>query len=467
MSTPRPELPLATPSEVGVDAAGVLAFLDTLTGAADQELHSVALLRHGRVCARGWWDPYSPDDATLLYSLSKSFTSTAFGFAVAEGLLALDDRVVDRLPPAGAVGPRTAAMTLRDLAAMASGHHTDTLDDPRFREADDPALGFLTIEPESDPGTVFAYNNPATYTLGAVLQAVTGTTLTEYLRPRLFEPLGITPGSWDQRPAGREVAFTGLHLTTDALMRFGQLYLDGGRFAGEQVLPDGWTELALALHTPNPAEPNPDWRQGYGFQFWRGRHGSVRGDGAYGQFVVLLPEQDAVLVVTGGTQNMQGVLDAAWAHLLPAFDGPVSAGADAALAARLEHQDLVTDRPDPLAEVPADQVRVLDVSEVDVSEVDVSEGDGGWTLRLEESGRSMEIAVGPGVWRRTDLALGDGRGALVAARGSAAGDRLSIDVVLVETPHRLRVVVSPAGTDVVWHTAPLWRPTIGSLATPR
>jgi hypothetical protein len=457
VSTSPLDLPLATPSEVGVDAAGVLAFLDAVHAAGDQELHSFALLRHGRVCARGWWDPYGPDDATLLYSLSKSFTSTALGFAVAEGLVALTDKVVDRLAPDGEVGPRTAAMTLRDLAAMASGHHADTLDDPRVRDAADPALGFLGIEPESDPGTVFAYNNPATYTLGAVLQTVTGTTLTEYLRPRLFEPLGITPGWWDQRPAGRDIAFTGLHLTTEALMRFGQLYLEGGTYAGRQVLPEGWTATALALHTPNPAEPNPDWRQGYGFQFWRGRHGTVRGDGAYGQFVVLMPEQDAVLVTTAGTGNMQGVLDAAWAHLLPAFDAPTSTDADAALADRLDHLEIVTDRPDPLVDVPGDEIRV----------VGVTEAEGGWTLSLEEAGSTFAITVGRDGWPRTDLSVGDGWGVLVAARGSDLGDGLAVDVVLVESPHRLRVVTGPAGPTVTWHTAPLWRPTIGSLATPR
>ncbi len=457
MSPSDLNLPVATPSEVGVDAAGVLAFLDAVDAAGDQELHSIALVRHGQVCVRGWWDPYSPDDATLMYSLSKSFTSTALGFAVAEGRVALTDRVVDRLRPEGPVGPRTSVMTLRDLVAMATGHHADTLQDPRVSEADDPALGFLGIEPESDPGTVFAYNNPATYTLAAILQDVTGQSLREYLRPRLFEPLGIDPGWWDQRPAGRDLGFTGLHLTTEALVRFGQLYADGGTYAGRQVLPSGWTELALARHTPNPAEPNPDWQQGYGFQFWRGRHGSVRGDGAFGQFVVLLPEQDAVLVLTGGTGNMQGVLDAAWAHLLPAFDAATSTDADAALADRLAHLDLVTDRPDPLVDQVGEQLQVTAVT---------AQQDG-WSLVLDEGGLALEIPVGRDSWTRTDLAVADGWGVRVAARGTGTGDDLAIDVVLVESPHRLRVLTSPSGSSVTWHTAPLWRPTIRGLATPR
>ena len=465
MSQTDPALPVASPREVGVDSAGVTAFLDTLEAAADQELHSLVLVRHGQVFARGWWAPYTPEDKTLLYSLSKSFTSTALGFAVAEGRLALDDRLVDRIAPRGEVGPRTAALTLRDLAAMATGHHEDALERAYAADPQDTVQGFLTIEPESDPGSVFAYNNAATHALGAVVQEVTGETLIDYLRPRLFEPLGIEPGWWDRHPAGRDIGFSGLHLTTEALARFGQLYLSGGTYAGRQVLPEGWAELALSLHTPNPAEPNPDWSQGYGFQFWRGRHGTVRGDGAYGQFVVLLPEQDAVLITTGATANMQGVLDAAWAHLLPAFDRPGSAEADEALAGRLTDPRIRTDRPDPLADVvvpaPGPDGRGLAVAGVD-------ETPDGWVLRLTENGRELVVPVGRQGWQRSDVAVRDGWGARVATRSETDADGLAVDVVLVESPHRLRVRVAPGGASTLtWHAAPLGRPTIAQLATPR
>ncbi len=456
-STDNLALPTAAPSEVGVDGQCVVDFLDALDAAGDVELHSLVLLRHGRVCARAWWAPYEPGDRTLLYSLSKSFTSTAFGFAVGEGLLALDDRVVDRVRPLGEVGPRTAAMTLADLAAMATGHHADTLERAVAADPDDLARGLLTIEPESDPGTVFAYNNPATHTLGAVVQDVTGQTLVDYLRPRLFEPLGIEPGSWDQHPAGRDLGFTGLHLGTDALARFGQLYLEGGTYAGHAVLPDGWAALALAHHTANPAEPNPDWRQGYGFQFWRGRHGSVRGDGAFGQFVVLLPEQDAVLVTTAATENMQGVLDAAWAHLLPALDRPGSAAADEALTVRLTDLALAPDRVGPLVEQTDGRIVVTGATP----------SDEGWTLALEEDGQVLEVAVGRDAWTGTDLVVAGGRGVRTAARGRTEGADLVADVVLVETPHRLRVRTGPSGASLAWHTAPLWRPSVLGLATPR
>ena len=455
--SPDLALPTVPPREVGVDARGVSTFLDAIGAADDLELHSLVLVRHGQVCARGWWDPYTPADQTLLYSLSKSFTSTAFGFAVAEGRLALTDRVVDRLAPRGGVGPRTASLTLRDLAAMATGHHADTLERARAADPDDLARGLLAVEPESDPGTVFAYNNPATHTLGAVVQEVTGQTLTAYLRPRLFDPLGIEPGWWDQHPEGRDIGFTGFHLTTEALARFGQLYLAGGAYAGRQVLPEGWAEVALAEHTPNPAEPNPDWRQGYGFQFWRGRHGTVRGDGAFGQFVVLLPDQDAVLVLTGATENMQGVLDAAWTHLLPALDRAGTAADDAALAERLDRLGLDPDRGLPTTPQAGTPLEVAGVEETA----------DGWLLRLVEDGRELAVEVGADDWRRSDVAVAPGWGALVAARGLTDGEHLVADVVLVESPHRLRVRTGPGGSVVTWHTAPLASPTVRTLATPR
>src|SRR5687768_5491965 len=153
-------------------------------------------------------------------------------------------------------------MQVRHLAAMASGHVEDTLDRIVRLDPAEPVRGFLALLPEQQPGSVFAYNNGAAYVLGAIVQRVTGQTLLAYLRPRLLDPLGIGPGYWHQHPEGREQGFSGLHLRTEDIARFGQLYLDDGIWRGERLLPEGWVAEASALHTPNPAEPNPDWRQG-------------------------------------------------------------------------------------------------------------------------------------------------------------------------------------------------------------
>ena len=299
-------------------------------------LHSLMILRRGRVVAEGWWSPYRPDDMHLVYSISKSFTSTALGFALAEGRLALDDTVVQNFPDLdpGPSAPRARAITVEHLARMATGHHSDILDTMVGLDPAEPVSGFLRIEPESQPGSVFAYNNGATYALGAVIQERTGQSLTEYLQPRLFDPLSIRPPHWATLNGRRQMGYSGLHLRTEELARFGQLYLAQGSWAGSELLSSSWVAKATRVHTANPGEPEPDWRRGYGYQFWRSRHG-YRGDGAYGQFCLVLPEQDAVVVTTGETETMQAILDAVWTHLVPAFDQPSAAGDDDRLASRL------------------------------------------------------------------------------------------------------------------------------------
>ena len=212
-------LPRSRPADVQVASTGIDAFLDAVETAPDIELHSLMVLRHGHVLAEGWWAPYRPDGLHLLYSLSKSVTATALGLAVAEGLLDLDDTVVSHLPELAGVAthPWSRSMRLRHLAAMATGHHEDTLDRAVQLDPAEPLRGFLALPPDSEPGSVFAYNNGATYTLGAVLQRVTGQTLTAYLTPRLLEPLGVSASAWHEHPPGRELGFSGLHLTTESI----------------------------------------------------------------------------------------------------------------------------------------------------------------------------------------------------------------------------------------------------------
>ncbi len=459
------DLPRSTPAAQAVSSQQLEAFLDSLDAAPDITLHSLMVLRHGQVVAEGWWGPYQPDEIHLLYSLSKSFTSTACGFAVAEGLLSLDDTVVSHFPAHDAVAldPRTRSIRVRDLAAMATGHRLDTLQDAFQLSPDDIVRGMLMIEPEADRGTLFAYNNGATYTLGAIVQQVTGQSLTDYLRPRLFDPLGIEHTYWDRFGGEREIGFSGLHLTTESIAKFGQLYLSDGVWAGEQLLPTGWVAEATRIHTPNPDEPEVDWQQGYGFQFWRSRHG-YRGDGAYGQFCVVLPEQDAVLVTTAETENMQGILDAAWTHLLPAFDGPTSDEHDRRLAARLS--DLRLAPSDPADEWPVDPLRAGDswVQAVGVTDQDHP----GWTLSVLDHGQRYDVAVGDQAWSRTSVDAGGGLHLEIEASGGWRDTSTFVaDLIMVRTPHRLRITydTTKGTSNAQWHTVPLRTASLLGLAT--
>lgn len=477
MSTPQ--LPTSPPSEQGVDARGIHALLDALEGAPSVEPHSLMVLRHGHVVAAGWWAPYSPDRVHLLYSLSKSFTSTAAGLAVAEDLLGLDDTVLSHFPEfdADITDPRSRAMLVRHVAAMASGHLTETLDRALAADPGEPVRGFLLTPPEREPGTVFAYNQPATYSLGAIVARESGQTLTEYLRHRLLDRIGIGGVGWKQYPPGRDMGFSGLHATTDAIARLGLLYLQQGQWDGEALLSKEWVAEASRSHIANPDEPSVDWQQGYGFQFWMSRHG-YRGDGAYGQFALVLPEHDAVVAITGATQDSQLVLDAVWDTLLPAFgngSAPNHPGDDAALATRLTRLQLpavaAADAPpaDPnrwsaAGLVPADGGN----EQRSLEKVEIARHDGRWRLSLHEAGWEVSAPMGTGDWAVTEPA--DAAGVPVAVSGGWTGpDELRADILFLETPHRLTLTCSlSSGTfRARWLTAPLDAASLRDLAAPR
>ena len=313
-------LPRSAPEAQGIPSAAVTAFLEAAEQ-TDCGLHSFMLLRHGHVAAEGWWSPYQRSAPHMLFSLSKSFTSTAIGLAVAEGRLSVDDPVLTFFPAEAPRKPSAnlAAMRVRHLLSMSTGHDHDTTAYLWRRRDGDWPKAFLARPVAHEPGTHFLYNTGATYMLSAIIQRVTGMTLLEYLRPRLFEPLGIANPTWETCPRGVNTGGFGLSITTEDIARFGQLYLQRGMWQGRQLVPESWVAEASAKQVANDANTNPDWQQGYGYQFWRSRHGAYRGDGAFGQFCVILPDQDAVVAITAGTPNMQAVLDLVWAHLLPAM----------------------------------------------------------------------------------------------------------------------------------------------------
>src|SRR5262249_2559045 len=170
---------------------------------------------------------------------------------------------------------------------------------------------FLAHPVPFKPGTHFLYNSPATYMLSAIVQKVTGMTVLDYLRPRLFEPLGFENPTWVASPQGISAGAYGLFARTEEIARFGQLYLQKGMWDGRQLIPAAWVEVATA--------PKSDWDQGYGYQFWRSRHNSYRGDGAFGQYCLVIPELDAVVAITSGVLDMQRVLNLVWEKLLPAM----------------------------------------------------------------------------------------------------------------------------------------------------
>lgn len=310
----------ATPESQGIDSLAVLKFVEAAEQQV-QEFHSFMLLRHGKVVAEGWWSPYAPQCPHMLFSLSKSFTSTAVGLAIEEGLLSLDDTVLSFFPddaPAE-VNQHLAAMQVRHLLSMSTGQEDDTMP-PMFEEPEGRfTRAFFTVPVLHQPGTYFMYNTGATYMLSAIVQKVSGQKLFDYLTPRLFQPLGIEGAFWEQSPQGINMGGFGLNIKTEDIARFGQLYLQKGKWEGSQIVPEAWVAEATAFQVSNGKDMESDWAQGYGYQFWRCRHNCYRGDGAFGQYCVVMPDQDAVLVITGGLPEMQPPLNLVWDILLPAM----------------------------------------------------------------------------------------------------------------------------------------------------
>ena len=310
----------STPEGQGISSQAILDFVNAAEAQVDA-LHSFMLIRHDKLVAKGWWAPYAEKSPHMLYSLSKRFTSTAIGLAIAEGKLSLDDTVISFFPDETPEEPskNLKSMRIRDLLAMNSGHEKDTTG--RIRSVQDKTWveAFLSLPVEHKPGTHFVYNSGGTFMLSAILQKVTGQTVLDYLTPRLFEPLGIEGATWEQNPQGINMGGWGLKIKTEDIAKLGLLYLHKGVWNGQRILTKKWVEAASSRQTSNGSNPNSDWEQGYGYQFWRCRHNIYRGDGAFGQYCIIMPEQDAVLAITSGVGDMQTPMNLVWDILLPAM----------------------------------------------------------------------------------------------------------------------------------------------------
>lgn len=266
-------LPRSRPSAQGVSPRALLDLVDALD-TSTHEPHSLMVLRHGHVIAEGWWRPFRPEAPHLLYSLSKSFTSAAVGLAIDEGLLGIDDSVVEHLRPnATDVDERVRRITVRDALTMSTGHDTDPiftmfgwiLENPGSDWLD----GYFDMIPEHEPGNPFTYNQLATYSLGRIVRERSGQRLLDYLTPRLFDPLGITEAKWLDN--GRhDLGFAGLHLRTESIAAFGQLCLQHGRWGDRQIVPAAWMAEATRKQVTNDSSNRgagdinvcPDWNSG-------------------------------------------------------------------------------------------------------------------------------------------------------------------------------------------------------------
>ncbi len=446
-------LPRSTPESQGIASSAILGFVEEADRKVDS-LHSVMIVRHGHVVAEGWWAPYAAGTPHELYSLSKSFTSTAVGLAVAEGKLSVDDPVLKFFPEDAPAEPSANLKSMRvsDLLRMSAGHEKEI---PISRELLTPKA-FLAQPVPFKPGTRFLYNTPATFMLSAIVQKVTGQSVRDYLEPRLFAPLGIEQPIWDTNTQGVSLGGYGLYVHTEDIARFGQLYLQKGKWNGQQLLPASWVEAATARQTSNGSSPTSDWDQGYGYQFWRCRHGAYRGDGAFGQYCIVMPEQDAVIAITSGLGDMQAVLNLVWDRLLPAMQ-PKRLSADKPaqqqLTARLAGLSLPPAKGSATSATAArvaDKKFVFPANEQKLESLTLESGANGTTLVLRFDGREQRVACGAGVWTKGRVQYGTFPDRSVAASGAwADGDSFTARLCFNELTSLLTLKLHFTADEVV------------------
>ena len=314
-------LPYSTPEREGV-SSDVLLELFREWKTLDS-LNSFIIVRRGKVIAEHYFAPYRPEVPHMLFSLTKSFTSLAIGFAEAEGKLSLDAPAADFFPDKTFAQDRDRIrrVTIRHLLTMSGGHDRCPLLSLPYRELvrrPDYVKAFFDMPFVYEPGEKFIYNSGGTHVLAAIVKKVTGMNMTEYLTPRLLAPLGISTFSVMQAPDGVEMGGWGGLARTRDLAKLGQCILQGGVWRGRQIIPAEYLRLATGVRQDNSENALADWKLGYGYQFWRSTYG-YRCDGAAGQYAVILPEFDLAFASVSATPTMQAILTALWEEVVPAL----------------------------------------------------------------------------------------------------------------------------------------------------
>ena len=436
-----------------MDSAAVADFVAALDTEIE-DVHGLMVLRHGHVVAEGWWEPYRPEFIHSLFSLSKSFASTGIGLAIAEGHLSVHDPVISFFPDAVPEEPgwRLEAMRVSDLLTMSTGHIGEDLRAFSFDSTSPLPEAFLNLPVAHKPGTHFNYNTPASYMLSAIVQELTGENLLDYLRPRLLDPLGIVDATWSTDAEGVAHGGFGLSITTESIARFGQLYLQQGMWEGEQLLPAEWVAQATARQTSNGSNPDSPWDQGYGYQFWRNRHGAYRASGLAGQLALVMPEQDAVVAITAGTSQIRDIFDLVWDRLAPAMqDGPLDDNPVEVerLREQLSNLSIRVPAADPSAVGNREWLGrswQFEDNDLEINALTLENRDGQTIVVVTTPTGAHEIAIGNGAWTagRTGLFPGavgvlldddQGEGYRMAAAGAWTGtDEYTFRLAYTETP---------------------------------
>lgn len=388
------DLPREAPETVGIRASSIVGLIDSLVALPQTSIHSVMVLRHGKVVGEAYPAPFSPESMHTMYSCSKTFVAAAIGIAIDEGKLNVDDKVASFFPKNYNRSANYRKMTVRDLLTMSAGIAPDWV----MRNNTDHWTAAWLGKTVAKPGQRFDYDSMCTYLLSVILQKATGTGLLDYLKSRVFNPMHITQVEWEESPEGYATGGWGLRIQAESLAKFGLLLLNDGMWKGQQLVPAQWVRAMKAKQIDN-------WAQGYGYQMWPCEYpGAVRADGAYGQYILMVPDKDMVVVITECTA-IDGIRQRrlVWRGLLPTVgDGVVEPETSYALYRRkLDSYAL----PTPEGTVGARQiahpvVMKLERNPLGWSEITVEPIDTLGTLRLSyvQHGRRVVLPLYHGLW---------------------------------------------------------------------
>ncbi len=416
------------------------------------QLHALEIFEKNECMVRWAVAPYSCGDKREMYSLSKSFTSTAAGVAFGMGKLHPDDRVLDWFPEYASLcsgDARWSRLRVGHVLSMNTGHAACVMPQAAFSQ--DGVRAFFEAPLSHEPGTFFAYNTAASYLAAELVRRAAGRTVPELLARTVFPALGVEEFSWLTCADGRCQGGTGLQASCDDVAKLALLYLNEGEWAGRRVLPREWVHMAAQPHSVNAGNGTPDWCAGYGYQFWMNRRGGFRGDGAFGQLCVVLPENGIAAAVTAECTNMSAELDALWL-LLENLHKQDGACADGGL---------------PEAYIPQGR---LDGREWDTGWLDFRPNPAGFTgLRVRVDGEAacvwlcdgssvQKVCAPSGTWRENTLWAKNFRPAIFrqmpreeraplrfAAAAHMRGDLLVLECRSLNTPHAFEMRFASSG----------------------
>jgi CubicO group peptidase (beta-lactamase class C family) len=412
--------------------------------------HSLSVIRNGIIAAEGWWDPYKAENTHTMFSVSKSFTSIAIGFAVDEGLLSVEDKVLSFFPDVLPSPPceNMQRMEVKHLLTMSTGHGSAldfgwkatayNVEDRGL--ANDHVYTFLSSYVPLTPGTEFHYNTSGTFMLGAILHRLTGKTVVDYLRPRLLDPLEITEIFSEKDTKGLNPAGFGFQVRTHDLAKFGYFLLNRGKWNDKQLLSESWIDDATSKQietVPTNAKDHPQWKAGYGYQFWRCSDGkSYRADGLFGQFAIVTPSLNSVITLTCGSPETPKILDAVFEVLSAGFSGNAKSSATP-LVERVQTLTMPLPQGEPqcdLKSLPAKYELSENMLHITAVKFDL----GGNTVEFWKGDRHCTISIGKGRWLiskagNDPYGMADYFGD-VACAGSWIEDKLVLKFIHVVTP---------------------------------